>query len=601
MKLSDIQGQYTVVSNPTKLSDLGGNYSVSNTPGSANEASAALANSTHILNQPQVQDKNAWEKYIADPLQNFSEGAVKGALGTTTGLGQLASKALGLLPGKVGKFFQGAADYGQELQDTALKPEGTAQNVGKGAEQVAEFFIPAGEVGKAEKVLAGGAKTATLEAFIKAGVSPKTAKVLSEAAKLGTKMAVRATEAGAVVGAQTGGNAKEVKAAAIVGGLTPAAGSILKRVVEYIGKGGVLKRLAGALSGRGTAVIDEIIKDPKSAMQGLTGKSIDTLTKDSQTLKEAVIGMKEAAGKEHARVVNNLEEIFQNEGKSFDKGTEINKITDTLESKFGVTKGEEGDLNFNQSRFIDKEGTIINRALNMVKSYDKPLTPKSIDMLASKIEKLKSESPSAVETNNAVHTIINSLRNSVAEMGESVGYKEGANISRNYAIAMDKIDNFNKLFKTSTDDLRASVDQKLPLPEVEKTKIVNDLQTLFSGNKDIDKDVLRNIFGGQEILSREAGRTLVTAPEKASTKIGSLLREAVISPVLSPKKIGQIAAYLSMAKDEVPAFMSKIKKLEPALQGMIIEGLSRKQQDESTTNDPEYSYEEFLKSLDQNQ
>lgn len=565
-----------------------------------------------------VKEEGAYGK-LSDDLGDLGIGLDKGILSTLKGMGTLGNK---ILTGIFGKDKGGSEIYdpssdAAKKADAYLAPANTAQSIGKGAEQVGEFLIPSGEVTDLEKVLAGGAKTATTDALIKAGASPGVANVISQAAKLGTKIAVRAGESGAIVGIQTGGDPTQTKTAAEIGGAIPAAEPVVSKVADLAG--GALKRLGGALSGRGTAVIDEILKDPKSALQGLTGKSMDTLSKDSQSLKNAVVTMKGEAGKEYNRVLNNLQSIYENEGKSFDKGTELNKITDQLKDKFGIIKAGErsaqtgedvedaGKLDFESSRFLPKEATVIDRAMNIVKAFKDPLSPKTIESLASKIDKLKSMSPSAIETNSAIHTITSSLRESVAQMGQEAGYQEGADIARNYAKAMDKIENFTGLFKATPEDLRPDAGPEVSkigearkgnqpiLTDTEKTKIVNDLQTIFSGNKDVDKDVLRNMFGGQEILSRQAGRTMATASEKASTKLGDFLREVIINPLIGPKRIGELAAYIGIAKDKIPQIISKLKLLPDATRASIVEALSRN--DSVQTDDSTESNRPSLKDI----
>lgn len=586
----------------------------------------AAQNGSNTQVTPDTLIQSLGKKYnaVSDTLGDFSQGVVKGGLSTIRGIGEVGTKIGDTLSKGVEKLggpadlFHGSDVYrpstqiGGQVKDF-LEPKNTAESIGKGAEQIGEFFIPAGAINDVEKVLSLGGKAVTV-AKLTPFVGETAANMISKAAGLGIKMGVRATETGGVVGIQSGGNQDETKTAAEVGAGIPVAGAIVKPAAEFAGKvlGGFGKRLAGALTGRGTSVIDEVIKDPRAAIEGMTGQSMDVLGKDANAIKEASLNMKAAAGKEYSRVVNNLQEIYDNEmkpkGFTFDKGTEINKVTDLLKEKYGIVKSGEvaqqtgedvadkGKLDFNSSRFLPKEATIIERALNILKSYRDPLTPKTIESLASKIDKLKSLSPSAIETNSAVHTITTSLRDSVAKMGEQAGYPEGANLARNFATAMDKIDNFNSLFKTTSEDLRPEgakgtgevskvgelrQGSKSPiiLPETEKTKIVQDLSTLFSGNKDVDKDVLRKmVFGGQGIISREAGRTLATATEKASTKLGDLIREAVITPIVPPKLIGQIVAHTALSADKVGKFVAATRKLTPFAKGALIELISKNNQ-----------------------
>lgn len=543
-------------------------------------------------------------KIVSGTLESLSTGAVKGALGTVTGAGTLVSKALSNLPGKTGEFFQGGVKEGKRLQEGLLKAEGTAEQIGKGIEQIAEFFIPASKINAVEKILAGKTSLQTISKLTPI-IGVKAANIISRAASLGTKMAIRATEGGGIIALQTGGEKRATLVGAGVGTAFPPAGALAKPILKYGGEflAGFGKRLAGmAASGRGTSVIDEIVKDPKSALEGLSGKSLDVLTKDAKALKEAAVNMKIEAGKEYNRVLNNLQTIYENEGKSFDKGTEINKITDLLQDKFGITKAgkvaeltgeaveDAGALDFNVTRFQKpNEQNTIKNALKFVKSFREPLDPKRMEGIASTIDKMKG---SDSELNSVLQTITSSLRESVAKMGEEAGYVEGAELARNFAVAMDKLEDFTKKFKATAEDLRpkgtgteevvkiGETRKGIPviLPETEKTAIIQDLSTLFSGNKDADKETLRKlVFGGQEVLSREAGRTLATASERASGKLADFIREA-INTVISPTLIGKIVARTTLSANKVTKILQALKKLDPAKRAAVIKLISENNQ-----------------------
>lgn len=529
------------------------------------------------------------------PLESFSVGVAKSGLGLFKGLSQIGTK--------VGNFFlpkslelndlyseealkadaaQGGI-RGKLLEENNLETKNIAEGIGKFAGDAGQFFIPAGEVNNVEKVLTEGIDIAPRLLKI---LGPKSAGFIEKVAKLGTKMAVRATEGGGIIAAQTGGDKKDTITAAGVSAAIPVLGGVFNKGAGYLKN--YRQNLMGALSGRGKAVIEEIAKDPVAAIQGLTGESAETLGKDAQILKETAVGIREEAGKEYNRVLNNLQEIYVNEGKSFDKGTEINKITDLIDQKFGIKKagkiaeltGEEvadkGALDYESSRFIKPADIgIINRAVNAVRTFRDAFDPKNMEALASKIDMLKG---SDSDVNSVLHTITSSLRNSVAQMGEESGYKEGADLARNFAKAMDKLDDFTQKFKASPEDLRPAIGEKIGektgkviLTEQEKTKIAADLSTIFSGNKDLDKETLRKIvFGGQGILSREAGRTLKTAPEKASTKLGEFFREVIISPAFSPEKIGMMEAKLALRQGKLFTFIDALKKLAPAEKAAVL-------------------------------
>lgn len=134
-------------------------------------------------------------------------GVLKGLGSTVTGLGELTSKGLSYLPGEAGKFFEGGVQEAKRQQETNLKAEGTAQKVGKGIEQIAEFFIPASKLAKADKAM---------DLLISGSKLIKSAKI---AAKIGSSAAIEGLGAGAVTLAQTGGDLKEAAKTAATAGV----------------------------------------------------------------------------------------------------------------------------------------------------------------------------------------------------------------------------------------------------------------------------------------------------------------------------------------------------------------------------------------------
>jgi hypothetical protein len=131
-------------------------------------------------------------------LKGFATGVAKGELSTLTGLGTMFSSGLSYLPGKVGQFFKGGAEYGKELQQTVLQPKSTAEKVGKTTEQIAEFFAPTGLVKKGEAVLKGSTLLAKYTPAMQ-----KTIRILGGAGLEGLGAA-------GVTSAQTGGDLKKI-------------------------------------------------------------------------------------------------------------------------------------------------------------------------------------------------------------------------------------------------------------------------------------------------------------------------------------------------------------------------------------------------------
>ena len=177
-----------------------------------------------VSKQSQVQtgtEKGILRKGL-DAYTGVLTGAAKGIGSTVVGLGQLASKAFSKLPGQAGDFFKGGADYGQELQDTTLQAKNTAEKIGKGIEQVAEFFIPASKLAKANKALdlvIAGSK-----------LGPKAKIATSFLGKAG----MEGLGAGGVTLAQTGGDVKQAAGATLTGGILSAGARGVGQAVKSV-------------------------------------------------------------------------------------------------------------------------------------------------------------------------------------------------------------------------------------------------------------------------------------------------------------------------------------------------------------------------------
>lgn len=143
--------------------------------------------------------------------QDFVHGIAQGATGTVLGIGQLARKAtgaLGLHENTSGQsdIFNPQSSAGQYAQQY-VTPQNTAQSIGKGAEQFAEYFAPASAAAKGEEAIN----------LISHGIS---SPFFAGLARIAGKSAVQGAAAGAVRFAQTGGDVKASGETALGAGLT---------------------------------------------------------------------------------------------------------------------------------------------------------------------------------------------------------------------------------------------------------------------------------------------------------------------------------------------------------------------------------------------
>lgn len=177
---------------------------------------------------------------------NLAVGFVKGAGSTVRGLGKLAHDYTPL--GRVGDAISPQAFANEPAE---LQPTNREQSVGKGTEQVAEFFIPGqGEAGMLSK-LPGAVKYA---------------KAL--------QVARQAVEAGGVTAAQRGEVGKDAGLAATISGGLGAAGAVLAKPAAY-----AARRLIGSILKPGTASFN-FGKDPIAAVldEGIMAPTRESLT-----------------------------------------------------------------------------------------------------------------------------------------------------------------------------------------------------------------------------------------------------------------------------------------------------------------------------------
>lgn len=128
--------------------------------------------------QPQEPQQSASDAFIGAAVPylppQVGRGIVQGVAGSAIGVADLVSKGLRHVPG-VNAVVPDQSTFDQARQRFAT-PENTQQQVGKGLEQAAEFFVPGAGLAKAKAGIATGVKSldalfgAVLEGASAAGV-----------------------------------------------------------------------------------------------------------------------------------------------------------------------------------------------------------------------------------------------------------------------------------------------------------------------------------------------------------------------------------------------------------------------------------------------
>lgn len=146
----------------------------------SNQAATSLGQSNSLLGN------------IISGAKNIATGVAKSELGTITGLGTLAAEAGSMIPGKMGEFFAGGAQLGKEtMASPVIQPQGTGEQVGKTATDIAQFLAPVGAVGKIEKGIGALSKVGGLiKTGLKAGVEAFTGGGVSLAQTADPKQAL---------------------------------------------------------------------------------------------------------------------------------------------------------------------------------------------------------------------------------------------------------------------------------------------------------------------------------------------------------------------------------------------------------------------------
>lgn len=244
-------------------------------------------------------------------LPQIAEGVDKSVLGTAAGtatLGMKLANAAGSVAGTipvVGPAIQkfltldpnGAAAKSIATANADAQTQGAAQEVGKTAGDIAQFFVPGG----AEADLAKGADSAIEAANIagKLGLTGKAADVLNAALKVAAHGAVTSGSMAGVTAAQTGGNVGATEQAAVLGGAAGAAGKALELAAPGITKALVHAdfKLSPAQEAKASKVAEDaaqfetdngIIGSEKSKLNKLTALNTDL----ESTIQKAVPDLK---------------------------------------------------------------------------------------------------------------------------------------------------------------------------------------------------------------------------------------------------------------------------------------------------------------------
>jgi len=288
---------------------------------------------------------------IMENLGQVAVGAGKGALSTLTGISSLTERGLKtVLPRQAEKFLGLEPD--KTVAETIIPekyrtPEGTAQQIGFGAEQIAEFLVPASKIAKVEKL--------TIEAIKGAKALPSLAKkVLPLASRMGTE----AVAFGGQRALQKGKIDDDVKTTAIIGGLFPVPGIAISKTK------GLLKSFGEKIQ---QTVIRPTARDLKNGFKisnvnkyNLGGSLQETMTKTHIKLNELTNKLTSLLKISDKKV--NLNQVFQettdeiNRQKTryFGDIGANNRVLNSLKDELTQAIGKKGIVDLVQATYIKR-------------------------------------------------------------------------------------------------------------------------------------------------------------------------------------------------------------------------------------------------------
>lgn len=488
----------------------------------------------------QVEDK---KKPV--PLYEFGKGVLKGATETVQNVGKMGIEALTL--GKADTSKMG-------IPEETLEAKNKSQKAGKFTERVAEFAIPATKITRATEGLSFLARLAT-----------RTASDI------------------AILGAQEG--EIKPKEQGVVSVLSQAVPPTLKFGAKFLTN--LFKRGAGVLTSKGVDVVEQVLKDSEMASVGIKGDPVQILRSSAKAVVDYTKNLQKQAKDVYAESLAKIEQDYpqivsgfrasEKDGMTLihpERGTSIIKdpngnkfnlslgtlkrqVTGALKD-FNVEGSTKGGFDFSNSSLSTQEEALMNKVVEKINGWT-DLTPSGVNRLGKIVEAYaRPESASAKRANAIIYRISNSIDNYLSERVPGI-----AEMSNEFKQSMQ--------FIQQLENHVGQISGKSVTPEL-IDQVSRKISNLFTANKEIARDVLRMIPGGEDILSVEAGREMaqgVSRTSSAMDKIGAL-----VQTIVPPKRVAQATIMFGKLGDKAEPVIEIMKKLEPTSRGVLIEVLS---------------------------
>lgn len=450
-------------------------------------------------------------------IGGFALGVSKGALSTGVGastLGENIIKGIGrfitpkALEPRFGFAKTDQSSAQQLIPQAAYTPEGTAEKLGFGAEQIGEFFIPG---------------AAPLRAGKAAGAAVKGGRLFKGAAKLG---AVAGTEAGLAAGQtalQKGEFGPEAGQAAVFGAGVPVAGRIFGKAAR--GAVDVGAEILGRTTGAGKSTIVEVFKNPnviRFAREAGSDPEV-LLTQTAEQAKSALQNLRVLRGN-----------IYRTQLETLDLGKrDLSSVLDSVKGKITGFKDDletivEGENVVNRAikdvaEWTDTSAAGVDRLKQRLGSYSEQLVGRGKERAKRVVDELRIDAKDGLQKTVPGYT----------EMTK--GYEEASklidDVSR--SLSLGKRNQIETSMRKFSQTMRRDDDTRKQFLEILSQRGENDLTAQIAGTL-LGRATPRGL---STFLSGGAGLGIILNPATATSLIPVML-------TTSPRLVGEFVNLL---------------------------------------------------------
>jgi gas vesicle protein len=306
--------------------------------------------------------------------------------------------------------------------------------------------------------------------------------------------------------------------------------------------GGVAKRVGSSFSGIGSEVLDEIIKNPKLAKEGMKMEATDAILKNAKESVSILADYEQRMRTEYADAMKALPQVKVD--TPIVKTSILDKISSLLKDR-KVNIGSEG-LDFSKSRFADPgDEKRISAIFNEIQEIA-DATPQALNVTKQRIREFrKTSSPDNKIFNNFVDTAVGIVDKQINEFGPEI-----ANINKKFSGKADIADAMRKEL--------GSLESAKNISRADLIKVQKRISTLFTKGKEPVRELFRDL-GAEDVIARQAGTEIGRVNEGQSSKISDAIMNVVRASGI-PKAVGGSALAYGQVKSVVDKVISGREK-----------------------------------------